>query len=75
LAATVKEELGAANWDRLGGSASRSFDDESDLQKNSLHIAERLFTAQQSKLSIATPDKLCDAILAFAENSGSDGKN
>jgi putative ATP-dependent endonuclease of OLD family len=65
MAATVKEEVGAVQWDKLGTAASRSFDNEADLQKNTLHIAERLFTAQEAKIAVPTLDKLCEAILAF----------
>lgn len=66
LAAALKEEVGTQAWTDLGSHASRTFDGEGGLQKNSLHIAERLFKAREAKTAIPTLDRLCDAILTFA---------
>jgi len=67
LGDAIRADVGAKAWSDLGGEASAIYDNEGGLQKNTLHIAERLFAAQEKGVAIPTLDKLCAELLEFAK--------
>lgn len=66
LADTVKRDVGDDAWGRYGGAASVALGGGGNLQKNTLHIAERLFNAFADGARPATLETLCEALLQFA---------
>jgi hypothetical protein len=66
LADTVKRDVGDDAWSRYGGAASVALGGAGNLQKNTLHIAERLFNAFSDNARPDTLEKLGEALLQFA---------
>ena len=66
LATVIRSEVGNEAWNAYGGAATAAFGNEGGLQKNTLHIAERLLNAHRDGVRPPTLEKLCEALLAFA---------
>ena len=68
LGAAVKSEAGA-HWTKAGETASSIFGGVGGLQKNTLHVGARLKEMQRLGANLATLDKLCRGIIAFASGA------
>lgn len=66
LAAVIRSEVGDDAWNRFGGAASAAYGHEGGLQKNTLHIAERLFAAHNEGVRPPSLERLCNALIDFA---------
>lgn len=66
LAASLRDEIGDEVWGELGSAASSAFHNEGGIQKNTLHIAERLIEAKRKNVALPSLDRLCASLLAFA---------
>ncbi len=74
LADTLKSEAGNEAWGRYNGAASVAYANAGGLQKNSLHIAERLLNAHADGCLFPTMERLCDALLAFSGQPDLEGQ-
>lgn len=66
MGAALKASVGADLWHSLGSAASAALGNAPDLQKNTMHITERLAGAHDKGVAIEPLDALCQAIVDFA---------
>lgn len=64
----LKHSMGKEQWEALGNSASAAYQGAGNLQKNTLHIAERLAKMFDEGLRPEPLEQLCDWLVEFARS-------
>ena len=68
IAVTVKSEIGAAEWTRIGNMARSQFDPGESFEKNPLFISRRLDLAWSEERKPTSLLKLCDEFTKFLDS-------